>query len=209
LLFNPSLLQKKEQQHVTRTITFWRNGFTVDDGPLRNVTDPENQEFLRDINNGIVPREMAGDAGPNVTFSTNLVDNRAQERKEPPKPKVTAFAGSGHALGSSTTTSAPVSTPPPSNNNNVKPAGSSYTVDESQPFTSIQLRLHDGTRLVAKFNLSHTVADIRRFVESAKRLGPGQNYDLMLTFPQKVLNEVDKTVGELGLQNAVIVQKLR
>lgn len=34
--------------------------------------------------------------------------------------------------------------------------------DESQPTTSIQLRLADGSRMVAKFNLTHTVADIRR-----------------------------------------------
>ena len=31
-----------------------------------------------------------------------------------------------------------------------------------QPTTSIQLRLMDGSRMVAKFNLTHTVADIRR-----------------------------------------------
>lgn len=35
--------------------------------------------------------------------------------------------------------------------------------DESQPTTSIQLRLADGSRMVAKFNLTHTVADIRRW----------------------------------------------
>jgi hypothetical protein len=39
-------------------------------------------------------------------------------------------------------------------------------VDESQPTTSIQLRLGDGTRLVAKFNHTHTVGDIRRFVDA-------------------------------------------
>lgn len=30
--------------------------------------------------------------------------------------------------------------------------------------TSLQLRLHDGTRLVAKFNHTHTVGDIRQFI---------------------------------------------
>ena len=42
----------------------------------------------------------------------------------------------------------------------------SLQVDESQPTTSIQLRLGDGTRLVAKFNHTHTVGDIRRFVDA-------------------------------------------
>lgn len=31
---------------VTHTITFWRNGFSVDDGPLRRLDDPQNASFL-------------------------------------------------------------------------------------------------------------------------------------------------------------------
>lgn len=31
---------------VFHTITFWRNGFTVDDGPLRRLDDPANEPFL-------------------------------------------------------------------------------------------------------------------------------------------------------------------
>lgn len=31
---------------VTHTITFWRNGFSIDDGPLRRLDDPENTPFL-------------------------------------------------------------------------------------------------------------------------------------------------------------------
>lgn len=31
---------------VTHNITFWRNGFTIDDGPLRRLDDPANASFL-------------------------------------------------------------------------------------------------------------------------------------------------------------------
>lgn len=31
---------------VTHTITFWRNGFSVDGGPLRLLDDPQNASFL-------------------------------------------------------------------------------------------------------------------------------------------------------------------
>lgn len=31
---------------IIRNITFWRNGFTVDDGPLRRIDDPANAQFL-------------------------------------------------------------------------------------------------------------------------------------------------------------------
>lgn len=31
---------------ITHTITFWRNGFSVNDGPLRRLDDPQNAAFL-------------------------------------------------------------------------------------------------------------------------------------------------------------------
>ena len=37
-------------------------------------------------------------------------------------------------------------------------------VDSSQPITQIQIRLADGSRLVGKFNHTHTVGDIKRFI---------------------------------------------
>ena len=40
----PSASQSVES--VTHTITFWRNGFSVDDGPLRRLDDPQNAPFL-------------------------------------------------------------------------------------------------------------------------------------------------------------------
>lgn len=33
-------------ERAVHTITFWRNGFTVDDGPLRRLEDPANAPFL-------------------------------------------------------------------------------------------------------------------------------------------------------------------
>lgn len=37
---------------VTRHLTFWRNGFSVEDGPLLRYDDPANEEFLKAINSG-------------------------------------------------------------------------------------------------------------------------------------------------------------
>lgn len=34
---------------ITHNIIFWSNGFTVDDGPLRRLDDPENASFLEVI----------------------------------------------------------------------------------------------------------------------------------------------------------------
>lgn len=36
----------EQPQNVVHNIVFWRNGFTVNDGPLRRLDDPENAPFL-------------------------------------------------------------------------------------------------------------------------------------------------------------------
>ncbi|PRQ52796.1 putative SEP domain-containing protein [Rosa chinensis] len=33
-------------ESINHTITLWRNGFSIDDGPLRRLDDPENAAFL-------------------------------------------------------------------------------------------------------------------------------------------------------------------
>lgn len=38
--------QQQQPEPVIHDIVFWRNGFTVDDGPLRRMDDPENAPFL-------------------------------------------------------------------------------------------------------------------------------------------------------------------
>ena len=40
----PSATQPPEA--VNHNIVFWRNGFTINDGPLRRLDDPENAPFL-------------------------------------------------------------------------------------------------------------------------------------------------------------------
>ncbi|KAI5288522.1 hypothetical protein KEM52_001127 [Ascosphaera acerosa] len=41
-------------------------------------------------------------------------------------------------------------------------------VDDSKPVLTLQIRLGDGTRLPARFNASHTVGDVYRFVEATR-----------------------------------------
>jgi len=200
--------QPKKPSEITHVITFWRNGFTVDDGPLRAMNDPANAEFLSSVQKGLVPQEFRAGLDTSVQVAIDLVDNHEKEYAPPAKAKATSFSGSGHTLGSSTPSSA--TQPAAASASAAKPAASSassFQVDETKPTTSIQIRLADGTRMVSKFNLTHTVADITRFVEAARR--GGQAFDLMLTFPQRILSDLSQTILDAGLQNAVIVQKLK
>jgi len=78
-------------------LKMWRDGFSVDDGPLRKYDDPENEEFLASINRGEVPREIVRLARGGEAH-LNMEDHRNEEFVEP-KQQRKAFAGEGHRLG--------------------------------------------------------------------------------------------------------------
>lgn len=92
---------------------------------------------------------------------------------------------------------------------NTAPSPSSgLVVDATLPTTSVQLRLADGTRMVAHFNHHHTIRDIHRFID-ASRPGSARNYQLQaMGFPPKQLTDLDQTVEQAGIANSVVIQKL-
>lgn len=95
------------------------------------------------------------------------IARRMNEDYVPPPPG--PFAGSGNRLGSPVPALAS-STPDPSQPARVSSSATSeppkFEVDMDAPTTSIQIRLADGTRLVCRMNLSHTVGDIRNFINA-------------------------------------------
>ncbi|CAG4995101.1 unnamed protein product [Parnassius apollo] len=50
--------QQQEQSRSVR-LRLYREGFTVDSGPIRAYTDPENMEFLSSIRRGEIPSELS------------------------------------------------------------------------------------------------------------------------------------------------------
>jgi len=189
-------------------LVFWKDGFTVDGGPLRKPAEnPADKEFMDCIMKGQVPPEIGRDV------HVALEDKRSEEYVAPPKVHH-SFSGQGRRLGDVVpdVVAAAVAAPSAA----VAAGGGSsaaaapvpkVAVDESQPFTKVQLRLIDGTRMRAQFNLSHTIADIRAFVDAATPAGGGRAYVLMTTFPNKVLDDLTMTVETAKLKNAQIVQK--
>lgn len=80
-----------------------------------------------------------------------------------------AFSGTGRTLTSEANSQNPVQPIGPLKRQKrrrsvhwILVAGEWEGADETQPTTSIQIRLSDGSRVVARFNYSHTVRDIRR-----------------------------------------------
>lgn len=99
---------------------------------------------------------------PWCKVNVNLL-RRDEEYQPPAQPRVKAFSGTGYKLsgGDDAPGSSSAAGPPPEAN--LAPGAVTWEgADLQQPTTSIQLRLADGSRLRATFNLSHTVADIRR-----------------------------------------------
>jgi serine/threonine-protein phosphatase 2A regulatory subunit B'/UBX domain-containing protein 1 len=202
---SPQQAQQDQPQVVMHTITFWMNGFTVDDGPLRRFDDPENRAFMESIAKSECPHELEP-VDRKIRVHVDLV-RREENYTEPPKPK-NPFLGVGRTLGASGsgTSSAEPQAPPPQRNTAPAPSRG-LVVDPAVPVTSIQLRLADGTRLVSRFNNHHTVRDIRGFID-ASRPGGSKEYQLLtMGFPPKQLTELDQTIEQAGIANSVVIQK--
>lgn len=185
------------RRNVTRSLTFYANGFTIDEGPLRRFDDPNNEAFLADVNRGVVPREMEEPGIGNVSIT--LIDKKGEEYV-PQKQKRVAFSGGGQRLSEA---------PPVAATGEVDAAGAAATlaVDESRPVATVQVRLSDGTRLMARLNEDHTVGQLRRFVAASR---PGvPSFTLSTTFPRKVLSDDAATIKEAQLKGAVVVQTLK
>lgn len=125
----------------------WRNGFNVNDGPLRAFDDPANREFLSSISRGEVPRELLKIAR-NGQVSLDMEDHRHEEFNQV-KKAVQAFTGEGFRLGAvtpETISSSESNSLSSDHKQDEESAKKRLSTDETKPSTSIQIRLADGTR---------------------------------------------------------------
>lgn len=192
------------RRNVTRVLTFYANGFRIDEGPLRPFDDPANEAFLADVNRGVVPKEMEEPGVGDVSIT--LVDRKDVDFVEK-RPTIVPFSGGGQRLdgGSRSAASSMMTTLPSSTNTPVDPAAgaATLTIDDTRPVTRVQIRLTDGTRLVARLNEDHTVGDLRQFVRASR---PGSDqFKLLTTFPRKELNDDSQTIKDAQLNGAVIL----
>ncbi|GMP66741.1 hypothetical protein CsSME_00026970 [Camellia sinensis var. sinensis] len=193
----------QQPEVVTRNIIFWSDGFTVDDGPLRRLDDPENASFLESISKSECPKELEP-ADRRTAVHVNLM--RKEENFPIPEKHLLAFQGVGRTLSSTTTSTEP--TVATTSFNTAPTPSMGLVVDDALPSTSIQLRLADGTRMVSRFNYHHTIRDIRTFID-ASRPGGARTYQLQTVgFPPKQLTDLDQSIEQAGLANSVVIQKL-
>ena len=157
------------------------------------------QEFMEMIGRGMCPPELMH---PGASARNPVKIDLKREMRDWEAPKgVKAFSGSGNKLTSEADGENKEGGQQKALEE-VKP----WAVDDKEPTTSIQIRLHDGSRLVAKFNLSHTVAHIRDFIRQAKGEQCATRALQLSGFPPEKLDDDSRTI-ENGLKGCVVQQK--
>lgn len=208
-----------------RTITMYRSGFSVDNGPYRRLDDVNNTEFLTSLARGRIPRELqlqalqGGDDNDDDDDNNNipevmvgLVDRRSEEY-DPNKHENNAgggptpsFTGEGNSLGSASST-AIAST----SGGIVDPASSDMSsttaplpIDETRPVTNIAVRLLDGKRLVVKVNTDVAVIEVARHIGTNSG---NDRYVMTSGYPPSVIEDLTQSVESAGLKGAQVVLK--
>ena len=179
---------------VQLKITLYENGFTVDGGDLRDYEGDGNKQFIKELSEGFVPKEIqAKFKGQKVDVS--LEDKRKDQYRPPTPPKYVAYGGSGQSMGGSSSVGLEV------DKDNGKPV-----VDESKPTTDLQIRFHNGERQVVKFNLDQTIGDIFMYVTMAAPVDG--DFQLVSGFPPKPIDDASKSIEAAGLKGAALTQKI-
>lgn len=192
------------------TVTFWKappgqTYFSVDfngeNGPLRgNGENPADEAFISAIRDERrCPEELEAMCKGKEPL-VDLVDKTSEEYVYV-KPKFQAFASEGMSLGGAPKVELDASAP-------VMEVDYKFVLDESAKTTKLQLNFHDGSKIVQKFNLTHTVQDIRLFMESQKPLPFGTCYELRTAYDKRLLDEPSVTILDGKLKGESLMQTL-
>ncbi|XP_042301884.1 UBX domain-containing protein 2A [Sceloporus undulatus] len=196
--------QAKVKSQVDTTIKLWKNGFTVNDGELRSYTDVANQRFLDSVKKGELPPELQ------KICEKEEVDVKVDDKKDElytvKKPVFHPFSGQGYRLGSATPRVIYKVKRDVEETEKKKPT---VVLNYSEPITSIQIWLADGTRIVQKFNISHRISHVRDFITTYQGHQGRSPFILTTSLPFRELLNESLTLEEADLKNAVVVQRLK
>ncbi|XP_054274156.1 uncharacterized protein LOC128993997 isoform X2 [Macrosteles quadrilineatus] len=188
--------------------------FNMEDHRHEDCTPPKSRVKAFSSKGQLLGREVPRKLQQNNSHREvhfNMEDHR-HEDCTPPKSRVKAFSSKGQLLGSPLPTTVDGTTKPLDEKDklaNEKEAAATVALDQAAPTTSVQIHLTDGSRLVATFNHTHTVADIRRYIATARPQYEHQSFTLLtaLMFPNKELTQDSQTLADADLLNAAILQR--
>ncbi|EFX87766.1 hypothetical protein DAPPUDRAFT_42769 [Daphnia pulex] len=202
---------RQPEQPRTVVLKLWKTGFSLDEGPVRDYQNPANKDFLEYIKRGEVPMELIRESrGREVHLQ--MEDHRTEEFISK-KMRFQAFGGEGQVLGN----------PAPSVSQNVAASAVAPTdlaaceqkatvelkLVESEPASNVQIRLADGSRLIGRFNHTHTVGEVRQYITTARPQYNVQAFALLTTYPSRELKDDDVTLQDASLVGGTIMQRLK
>lgn len=189
-------------------LRLWQSGFTVDDGPIREYSDPQNRDFLDTVRKGEIPIELRHKANGGEVHVK--LEDHSHDEYVSKKPIVQAFAGTGFRLGNvAPTVTSPSTESAQKTQGTESDAQRSLDIDDSKPATNLQIRLADGSRLTMRANHTHTIGAVRRFIVEARPEYATMLFSLLSSFPPKELMDDNATLEEENLINSVVVQKIK
>lgn len=207
--------QREEQplERVKRHVTFWKDGFSIEDGPLYRYDDPANVEHLRAMNSGSAPLSLMNvQVGQTVDV---VISRRLDEEYKAPKG---GFQGQGQRLGSPVPgDAAPRATPPSSGSpapstaagvpQGTSPANAGGNSDGLPGVGDaiVMIRLADGRSFKCRFVTTGPVQQIYDYLDANSPTS--RPYVLQTTFPNRELNDRHASIEQLKLKGAVVVQK--
>jgi len=213
---DPNAQDEPEEEEVVRHLYLWRDGFSVEEGPLMRYGNPENDRILEQIQAGRAPPSIMN-VRYNQPVQLVIAKRTDEEYKQPQRSGSNVFSGSGNRLGAPTpdvTVSVPGAFPttassssPPIPQREPQSMTTLFEVDQTKPMTSVQIRLADGTRLVARMNLTHTVSDLRNFINASRPGTSARPYTIGTAFPNRTLEDGSQSIEAAGLKNSVVVQR--
>ena len=80
------------------------------------------------------------------------------------------------------------------------------SINTQFPTCHFNIRLFNGEIITCEFNYTHTLRDIYIYV---KKISGSNNFILLEGFPPKPLNQLNKTIQELKLDNTTLTQKIK
>lgn len=194
-------------------ISMYRNGFTVNNGPLRDPEVPENRAFLMALMEGRIPDEIvrnvrATSSNPAASLEeldVQLEDKRQEDYRPPTPPAYVAFSGAGNSLGSVVRGGSYLF-----RSSMLAPLLASITIDEAASVTTVQVRTSSGKRLRIRVNVDMSVLQLAALIlRDSGSLDTNQEITFTLSagFPPQDISDPQQTVTEAGLLNAMITQK--
>jgi len=113
------------------------------------------------------------------------------------------FPGQGHSLSeSSSTSSTSSSSSNAETSSKIEEKKEKVEVDEEKPQTSICIKFPDGHSITQKFNLDHTIGDVKSFIQDEHPMTTA--FTISTNFPPKSFSDDTATLEQEKLQDCVI-----